>query len=93
LQAYSFLIKHKASKLNQVADALSRRHFLLNVMQVQVLGFDVVKVLYKDDLDFGYAWKECSHGPNNHFLLQDGFLFKNNHLCISQCSLREAIIK
>jgi hypothetical protein len=26
-------------------------------------------------------------------LLQDGFLFKHNHLCIPQCSLREAIIK
>jgi hypothetical protein len=30
-------------------------------MQVQVLGFDVVKELYKDDPDFGYAWKECSN--------------------------------
>jgi hypothetical protein len=93
LQAYSFSIKHKAGKLNQVADALSRRYSLLNAMQVQVLGFDVVKELYKGDPDFGYAWKECSNGPYNHFLLQDGFLFKNNHLCIPQCSLREAIIK
>jgi hypothetical protein len=93
LQAYSFSIKHKAGKLNQVADALSRRYSLLNAMQVQVLGFDVVKELYKGDPDFGYAWKECSNGPYNHFLLQDGFLFKNNHLCIPQYSLREAIIK
>jgi hypothetical protein len=93
LQAYSFSIKHKAGKLNQVADALSRRYSLLNAMQVQVLGFDVVKELYKGDPDFGYAWKECSNGPYNHFLLQDGFLFENNHLCIPQCSLREAIIK
>ena len=38
-------------------------------MQVQVLGFDVVQELYKDDPDFGYAWKESSNGPNNHFLL------------------------
>jgi hypothetical protein len=93
LQAYSFSIKHKASKLNQVTDALSRRHSLLNAIQVQVLGFDVVKGLYKDDLDFGYAWKKCSNVLDNHFLVQDGFLFKNNHLCIPQCSLREAIIK
>jgi hypothetical protein len=93
LQAYSFSIKHKAIKLNQVADALSRRHSLLNAIQVQVLGFDVIKGLYKDDPDFGYAWKKCSNGLGNHFLMQDGFLFKNNHLCIPQCSLREAIIK
>jgi hypothetical protein len=92
LQAYSFSIKHKSGKLNQVADALSRRHSLLNTMQVQVLGFEVVKE-DKDDPDFGNIWKECSNGPNNHFLLQDGFLFKDNHLCIPQGLLREAIIK
>jgi hypothetical protein len=57
LQAYSFSIKHKAGKLSQVADALSRRHSLLNTMQVQIVGFEVVKQLYKDDPDFGYAWK------------------------------------
>ena len=70
-----------------------QRHTLLNAVQVQVLGFDVAKELYKDDPDFGYAWKECCNGPDNHFLPQDSFLFKNNHLCIPQCSLREAIIK
>jgi hypothetical protein len=60
-------------------------------MQVQVLGFEVVKELYKDDPDFSNV---CSNGPNKHFLLQDGFLFKDNHLCIiPQCLLREAIIK
>jgi hypothetical protein len=62
LQAFSFSIKYKAGKLNQVVDALSRRHFLLNTMQVQVVGFEVVKQLYKDDPNFGYTWKECSRG-------------------------------
>jgi len=67
LQAYSFSIKHKSGKLKQVTDALSRRHSLLNTTQVQVLGFEVVKELYKEYHDFGYAWKECSNGPNKHF--------------------------
>jgi hypothetical protein len=49
------LSKHKAGKLNQVVDALSQKHSLLNAMQVQVVGFEVVKQLYKDDPDFGYA--------------------------------------
>jgi hypothetical protein len=51
-------------------------------MQVQIVGLEVVKQLNKDDLDFRYAWKECSNGLNNQFLVQDSFLFKNNHLCI-----------
>ena len=82
-----FLSKHKSRKLNQVADALSRRHSLLNTMEVQVLGFEVLKELYKNDLDFGNVWENCSKGSFNHFLVQESFLFKNNRLCIPQFSL------
>jgi hypothetical protein len=60
---------------------------------VQVLGFEVLKELYKNDPDFGNVWENCSNGSFNHFLVQEGFLFKNNKLCIPQCSLRRAIIQ
>nr|XP_028965045.1 uncharacterized protein LOC114827423 [Malus domestica] len=40
LQAYTFHIKHKSGKHNQVADALSRRHSCLNIMQMKVRGFE-----------------------------------------------------
>jgi hypothetical protein len=93
LQPYSFSIKHKSGKLNQVADALSRRHSLLSTMEVQVLGFEVLKELYKNDPDFGNEWESCSQGSFNHFLVQEGFLFKNSRLCIPQCSLRREIIQ
>ena len=46
------MIKHKQGKINVVADALSRRYTLLNVLNVQYLGFDHIKELYHDDLDF-----------------------------------------
>jgi hypothetical protein len=75
-----------------VADALSRRHSLLSTIEVQVLGFEMLKELYKNDPDFGNVWENCSKGSFNHFLVQEGFLFKNNRLCIPQCSLRRAII-
>ena len=58
-----------------------------------MLGFEGLKELYNDDLDFGNAWKDCSKGSINHFLKQEGFLFKDNRLCIPQCSLRRAIIQ
>ena len=45
------LSKHKSGKLNQVVDALGRRHSFLNTMEVQVLGFEVLKELYNDDPD------------------------------------------
>ena len=43
IQLYQFLLKHKAGKLNQVADALSRRHFLLNTLQATVVGMEQIK--------------------------------------------------
>ena len=63
LQAYNFTIKHKASVHNVVADALSRRHALVTSMQVQVVGFDVLKELYEEDADFGEIWKLCTDKP------------------------------
>lgn len=92
LQAYTFVIKHKARSQNQVADASSIRHTLLSTMQVKVVGFDTIKDLHKDDLFFGKIWAKCFKGPYKHFLLQDGFMFRKNYLCIPQCSLREAIL-
>ena len=65
-----------------MADALSRRHSLLSTMEVQVLGFEVLKEFYKNDLDIGNVWENCSKGSFNHFLVQESFLFKNNRLCI-----------
>ena len=93
LQSYSFPIQHKFGKLNHIADAMSRRHFLLNTMEVQVLGFEVLKELYNDNPDFDDVWKDCSKWSINHFLKQEGFLFKDNRLCIPQCSLRREIIE
>jgi hypothetical protein len=56
-----------------VADALSRRHSLLSTMEVQVLGFEVPKELYKNDLEFGNVWESRSKGSFNHFMVQKVF--------------------
>ena len=92
LQDYNFTIKHKADVHNVVADALSRKHALVTSMQVQVVGFDVLKELYKEDADFGEIWKVCTDKPFKGFVRVDGFLFKGNTLCIPSCSLRLSIL-
>ena len=51
-------------------------------MQVQVVGFDVLKELYEDDADFSEIWKVCADKPFNGFVRMVGFLFKGNTLCI-----------
>ena len=47
-----------------------------------MLGFEVLKGLFNDDLDFGNVWKDFSKGYVNHLLKREGFLLKNNMLCI-----------
>ncbi len=56
LQAYPFLLKHKARVQNVVADILSRRHIQLATMHMKVIGFETVKELYKDDPNFQKFW-------------------------------------
>ena len=61
-------------------------------MQVQVVGFDVLKELYEEDADFGEIWKVYADKPFKGFVRMDGFLFKGNTLCIPSCSLRLSIL-
>jgi len=75
-------IKHKFGKLNQGANALSRRHLFLFQFDACILGFEHLKSLYEEDEDFGELYKEYKRHPKRDFLIQDGFLFKGRRLCI-----------
>ena len=66
-----------------VADALSRRHSLLNFLNTHYLGFDLIKEIYKDDLDFSHILQECLKGAHKDFFIHEGFLFKGKILCVS----------
>jgi len=82
LEQFPYVIKHKQGKINIVVDALSRRYSLLNLLGTQYLGFDHIKELYHDDLDFSLIYQECAKGGHKDFFMQDGFLFKGKRLCV-----------
>ncbi|RDX85336.1 Retrovirus-related Pol polyprotein from transposon 17.6, partial [Mucuna pruriens] len=51
-EQFPYVIKHKQGKENIVADALPRRHMLLAMLEIKLLGFKSLKDLYIDDNDF-----------------------------------------
>ncbi|GJV89239.1 RNA-directed DNA polymerase [Tanacetum coccineum] len=79
---------------NEVADALSRKTTLLVTISNEVVGFDSIKELYAIDEDFHNTWMELETKKHRgEFLVLNGYLFKNNRLCIPKASLRSQLIK
>ena len=62
---------------NVVADALNRKYSALTSLRIKVVGFDVLKELYKEDVKFGKIWEDCAKKPFKDFMIVDGFLFKD----------------
>ncbi|CAA7036526.1 unnamed protein product [Microthlaspi erraticum] len=93
LQQFTFSIRHKAGKLNRLADALSRRHTLLSTMHVAVPGFGSFSELYDTDPFFSSVLADVRDGVRDDFTLTDGFLFRGLQLCVPDCSLRLKVIE
>lgn len=98
LQAYTFTMKHKKGQANKVVDALIRRSMMVQEIQLESVGIDALKGMYKDDDDFKDAFAVCSqfsdafHSKSTDFVLQDGLLFKGAQLCVPKCSMRANLI-
>ncbi|XP_078431099.1 uncharacterized protein LOC144702944 [Wolffia australiana] len=89
---YTFVIKHKKGKDNVVADTLSRRAHVLNIMKVTVLGFETVREGYDSCPDFSPIIAEVRRGPSpdyKDYVLTNGYMFYKNRLCVPRTSLRD----
>lgn len=62
VQEFTFVICHKSGSQNKVADALSRRIFLLTSMYATMTAFEALKEQYAHDPDFGKFWAACQAG-------------------------------
>lgn len=93
IETFPYVIKYKQGKENIVADALSRRYVLLNSLDAKLLGFEQLKEMYETDLDFQETFKSCEKSATGHYFRQDGYLFYENRLCVSNCSLRDLFVR
>jgi hypothetical protein len=48
-----------------------------------------VKELYVNDFDFAKIFNVCGHSAFGKFYLMNGYLFKENRMCVPTSSLRE----
>jgi len=67
LEQFPFVIKYKKGSTNIVADALSRRHALFSKLGAQILGFENIEELYKEDQDFSPTFAKCQHRAQGGF--------------------------
>jgi hypothetical protein len=96
---FTFVIRHISGNANKVVDVLRRRILILQKFQVKTLGFDHLKEMYHDDLDFGDAYEACENlvlrdkSQWDEYLIQYGLFFKGCQFCIPNCSMRENLLK
>ena len=93
LQSFSFVSNYKQGVNNVVADALSRRYSLLAILDARILGFHMMKECYANDEYMSDIIAECKKGNCEDYMMQDGFLFKGNRICVPKGSFRELIVR
>nr|KYP50846.1 Transposon Ty3-I Gag-Pol polyprotein [Cajanus cajan] len=93
IEQFPYVIKYKKGKNNVVADALSRRHTLLISLGSQILGFNHIKELYTNDLEFKENYTQCLAKPQGGFYISEGYLYKEGRICIPQGSIRKLLVQ
>ena len=79
----------KKGKDNVIADALSRRYTMLSQLDFKIIGLENIKKLYMHDAEFTEVLNNCKECRTwNKFVLNDGFVFRANKLCIPASSIR-----
>ena len=77
-----------------IADALSRRYTMLSQLDFKIFGLETIKDQYVHDADFKDVMQNCKEGRMwNKFVVNDGFVFRANKLCIPASSVRLLLLQ
>ena len=96
---FTFVINHISGTANKLVDALRWKCLILQEFRVKTLGFDNLKEMYRDDVDFKEVYEACENLVLRdkiqwiEYMIQDGLLFRGNQLCISKSLMRENLLK
>ena len=67
----------------------------LNVVSTEVVGFERLKDEYAACPDFSEIYQALSQGPSSDhsdYTLLDGYLFRENKLCVPKTFLRDFLV-
>jgi hypothetical protein len=78
MQHFTFIIKHISRTANKVVDVLSRKCLILQEFHVKTLGFDSLKDVYIDDLDFKDTYEACENPVLRDIIQCIEYLIKEN---------------
>ena len=92
IEMFPHIICYKQGKENVVAYALSRRYVLISTLNAKLVGFEHIKELYADDHDFNVEYQACEKTVVSKYLEHDGYLFRENKLCVPNCYLRDLLV-
>ena len=94
IESFPYIIKHKKGKDNVIADALSRRYTMLSQLDCRIFGLESIKGQYELDAAFKDVILNCKEGRAwNKYVLNDGYLFRANRLCIPVGSVRLLLLQ
>jgi len=94
IETFPYVIKHKKGKENVIADALSRRYTMLSQLDFKIFGLETIKDQYVHDAEFKDVLLNCKEGRTwNKFVINDGFVFRANKLCIPASSVRLLLLQ
>ena len=85
IETFPYVIRYKQGKENVVVDALSRRYVLLTSLGAKMLGFEYVKDMHANDVDFSNVYMACDKTAFENFYKHDGYLSRGNKLCVPNC--------
>jgi hypothetical protein len=94
IESFPYIIKHKKGKDNVIADTLSRRYTMLSQLDCRIFGLESIKGQYELDAAFKDVILNCKEGRAwNKYMLNDGYLFRANRLCIPVGSVRLLLLQ
>lgn len=68
-------------------------YVLLNTIITKLLGFQNIKELYHDDIEFCTIYEAYEVSPINKFFRHDGFLHKENKFNVPNCFIHELLLR